>query len=110
MSETKPFAEGHKSVDPERVQPLNPFDHDDGVSGQSYSREREERLRRADPSGTVAAKPGIRNEPSGGRDIPPENGSRAWIDPKTGEVHGSGVGAGGGAPGEDFDSDPASGA
>ncbi|TPG12173.1 hypothetical protein [Sphingomonas oligophenolica] len=44
-----------------------------------------------------------------GRDIPPDNGQRAWFDPKTGEVHGSGVGAGGGESGEDFDSDTASG-
>ncbi len=43
------------------------------------------------------------------RDIPPENGKRASIDRRTGEVHGSGVGAGGGSPGEDFDSDTASG-
>ncbi len=41
--------------------------------------------------------------------IPPENGSRASIDPRTGEVHGSGVGTGGGSPGEDFSSDSATG-
>lgn len=35
--------------------------------------------------------------------IPPENGKRATIDPVTGEVHGSGMGAGGGSPGEDMD-------
>lgn len=43
------------------------------------------------------------------RDIPPENGKRAWIDSATGTVHGSGVGAGGGSEGEDFDSDRAAG-
>lgn len=43
------------------------------------------------------------------RDIPQENGKRASIDEVTGEVHGSGVGAGGGSSGEDFDSDAASG-
>jgi hypothetical protein len=37
--------------------------------------------------------------------IPPENGARGWVDQKTGAVHGSGSGAGGGQPGEDFDSD-----
>ncbi len=109
MADTKPFADGHPAVDPERTRPTNPFDHDAGVSGQSYSRERDEQLRRDDPPGAVAAKPGPREEPSRGRDIPPENGSRAWIDPKTGEVHGSGAGAGG-APGEDYDSDRAGGA
>ncbi len=43
------------------------------------------------------------------KDIPPENGKRASIDSKTGAVHGSGVGAGGGSPGEDFDNDSATG-
>jgi len=41
--------------------------------------------------------------------FPPENGRRAFIDERTGEVHGSGAGAGGGNPGEDFASDPAAG-
>ena len=41
--------------------------------------------------------------------IPPDNGRRASVDPKTGEVHGSGAGAGGGNPGEDFASDSAAG-
>jgi hypothetical protein len=41
--------------------------------------------------------------------IPPENGRRAGIDPRTGEVHGSGSGAGGGNPCEDFASDAAGG-
>ena len=35
--------------------------------------------------------------------IPPDNGHRASVDAGTGEVHGSGAGAGGGNPGEDFD-------
>jgi hypothetical protein len=37
-------------------------------------------------------------------DIPSENGRRRSIAPN-GEVRGSGVGAGGGNPGEDFDTD-----
>ncbi|MEH3160371.1 MAG: hypothetical protein PGN08_16490 [Sphingomonas taxi] len=41
--------------------------------------------------------------------MPPDNGRRASFDPATGEVHGSGSGAGGGNPGEDFDSDAATG-
>jgi hypothetical protein len=44
-------------------------------------------------------------EPAYGRDIPPEAGKRAYIDNKTGEVHGSGSSAGGGNPGEDIDLD-----
>ena len=43
------------------------------------------------------------------RDIPHDNGVRASIDPVTGEVRGSGVGAGGGSAGEDFSSDSATG-
>lgn len=43
------------------------------------------------------------------RDLPPDNGRRASVDPVTGEVHGSGAGAGGGQPGEDFDNDAATG-
>jgi len=41
--------------------------------------------------------------------FPPENGRRASFDERSGEVFGSGVGAGGGNPGEDFASDPAAG-
>lgn len=41
--------------------------------------------------------------------FPPENGRRAFFDERTGEVHGSGAGAGGGNSGEDFASDPAAG-
>ncbi|WP_174286340.1 hypothetical protein [Sphingomonas bacterium] len=41
--------------------------------------------------------------------IPPDNGTRASVDPRTGEVRGSGVGAGGGSSGEDPSSDSAAG-
>ena len=41
--------------------------------------------------------------------IPPDNGVRASVDPVTGEVRGSGVGAGGGSAGEDLSSDSATG-
>lgn len=41
--------------------------------------------------------------------LPPDNGRRAFFDEKTGAVHGSGAGAGGGNPGEDFASDSAAG-
>ena len=37
--------------------------------------------------------------------IPPEAGKHAHVDPKTGEVHGSGASAGGGNAGEDYDDD-----
>lgn len=45
-------------------------------------------------------------DPSDQRDIEPEDGKRAYLDPHTGEVHGSGAGAGGGNPGEDLDDGP----
>lgn len=41
-------------------------------------------------------------------DIPPDSGSRAHV-LKSGEVRGSGMGAGGGNPGEDLDNDPGGG-
>lgn len=53
---------------------------------------------------------GVGIEPGRGNDeaseaIPAQAGTRGWIDQKTGAVHGSGSGAGGGQPVEDFDSD-----
>jgi hypothetical protein len=42
-------------------------------------------------------------------DIPRESGKPAGFDPVSGEVLGSGSGAGGGNPGEDHDSDPMAG-
>lgn len=67
-------------VDPERDPSTNPFDHGEGLFGQSYSREREEALREADPSGKVAA------DPEAG-------GARASI-AMTGEAYGSGADTG----------------
>jgi hypothetical protein len=37
---------------------------------------------------------------------PSDAGHRAYIDEETGEVHGSGAGAGGGNPGENYDTGP----
>lgn len=90
-------------IDPERTKPHNPFDHEEGVSGQSYSREREAAWAADDPSGAVAAR-----APDGGSEgrTPPEAGRRAAIDPATGEARGSGSGAGDSPAGEDYDSDP----
>ena len=73
-------------VDPEH-HPDHAFDQPTGYSGQGYIREREvaEGRRHADPAVTP--------EPDG-RDIPPDNGARASVDPRTGEVHGAGIGTG----------------
>ena len=90
--------------------PANAFDTQEGYSGQDYHVDREEAEAARDPSGQV--NPGADRRPADnpeGADLPPENGRRAFVDPRTGEVHGSGAGAGGGSPGEDFDSDPQAG-
>ncbi|WBH18140.1 hypothetical protein [Sphingomonas radiodurans] len=71
----------HPAVDPDRRAAKNAFDHAGGVSGQTYSREREEALRLADPSGAVDADPSHAGEGAG---------ARASVDPASGEVHGSG--------------------
>jgi len=91
----------HPEVDPQRRKPANGFDTLDGYSGQDYHRDRESEEAARYPSGAVsprAVAPGERRTA--------ERGTAAWVDPDTGEVHGSGSGAGGGNPGEDYDSDP----
>ncbi|KQN36654.1 hypothetical protein ASG37_13825 [Sphingomonas sp. Leaf407] len=86
----------HPAVDPERTRPHNAFDRPDGRTGQEYDRTRDADQARAD------AGPAPSLNAQDGRDLPPDNGRRAWIAPN-GEAHGSGMGAGGGAAGEDFD-------
>ncbi len=86
-------------IDPERPHTDRPFDRADGYSGQAYRREDEAALGQRT----------IEHENADARDIPPDNGRAAGVDPRTGEVRGSGVGAGGGQPGEDFDTAGASG-
>ena len=107
MTDTGPFDKDHPQVDPQRTKPLNAFDRSDGSSGQEYSSDRALAEYGDSPVAPVhksgVAEGGSGNAP--GADLPPDNGSRAWIDQKTGEVHGSGAGAGGGNPGEDFDND-----
>jgi len=111
MSSTeRPGGEGKDWVDPERRQPANAFDSDEGVAGLRYSRERERLEGGRHPSGEVDQDiPAIVSNAAPGEDIPPQNGRRASFDAKTGVVRGSGAGAGGGNPGEDYDSDSASG-
>jgi hypothetical protein len=89
-------------VDPERLRGANAFDQPTGYSGQGYTAGREiaEGARGADPAF---------REQVDGRDLPPDAGHRAHVDPATGEVHGSGAGTGGGNAGEDFDQSGASG-
>jgi hypothetical protein len=89
-------------VDPERPRRANAFDQSGGYSGQDYTAGREI------AEGAAAADPTFRPTVDG-RDLPPDAGRRASVDPVTGAVHGSGAGTGGGNPGEDFDSSGASG-
>jgi hypothetical protein len=82
-----------------------PIGNGPGYSGQEYD------------AGHFAADRVLRKSAEGGKRsarpaddrFPPENGRSGSFDEQTGEVHGSGVGAGGGNPGEDFASDPAAG-
>ncbi|WP_298809286.1 hypothetical protein [uncultured Sphingomonas sp.] len=93
----------HAEVDHERSHQPAPFNRPEGYTGQDYSVEDERARGARAPSGTVAARPGehVRDAAP----VPPDNGQRASFDPATGEVHGSGSGAGGGNPGEAFDDD-----
>jgi hypothetical protein len=79
------------------------FGKGDGYSGDEYDsmdHAAERHLQNRDRA------PGVESvERDDGRDIPREAGKRAYIDNKTGEVHGSGASAGGGNPGEDIDLD-----
>lgn len=77
----------------------------DGYSGQEYDTNdhaSERWLRKLD-----TPQPDAKMEVSNidRRDMGPDAGVRATVDPTTGAVHGSGSGAGGGNPGEDYDSD-----
>jgi hypothetical protein len=76
-----------------------------GYSGQEYDADDFA----ADRALKESAEAPRRSTKSADDRFPPENGRRASFDERTGEVHGSGVGAGGGNPGEDFASDPAAG-
>ena len=85
-----------------------PFDHDRGHSGQAYHRDDEQAMGRAEPSGSVTTTPPAPGEGNTDTSLPDDNGKRAAVDPKTGEVHGSGAGAGGGNRGDEIDEvDPA---
>lgn len=88
--------------------PSQPFDRDEGYSGQGYHRDDEAALGRTEPAGSVTTKPSVDSGGNAGTSLPDDNGKRASVDPKTGEVHGSGAGAGGGNRGDEIDEvDPA---
>jgi hypothetical protein len=90
-----------KSGDADRT--ADGFGKGEGYSGDEYDsadHAAERHLQNRDGAHDAGA-----DEAADGRDIPPEAGKRAYIDNKTGEVHGSGSSAGGGNPGEDIDLD-----
>jgi len=85
-----------------------PFDRDGGYTGQDYHRDDEHAMGRAEPSGRVTTTPPVPGEGNADTSLPDDDGRRATVDPKTGEVHGSGAGAGGGHRGDEIDEvDPA---
>jgi len=103
VTDSRPTDSEHAGIDPDRARDATPFDKDDHFTGQTYTQdaERAEGDRHRDPASP---------EPEGeARDIPPDDGRRAFV-AKDGSVHGSGSGIGGGSPGEDIDSSSASGA
>ena len=107
MTAEVPPPPAHPAVDREHDPSRNPFDEPASQTGQAYSQDRERAMGRAGPSGHPLVGDHATVDPPHddpeGHDLPPENGRRAWIDPHSGEVHGSGSGAGGGNEGEDFD-------
>jgi hypothetical protein len=82
-----------------------PIGNGPGYSGQEYDADNFAANRMLKESAEV---PERSNKSTDDR-FPPDNGRRASFDERTGEVHGSGVGTGGGNPAEDFASDPAAG-
>ncbi|WP_380787248.1 hypothetical protein [Sphingomonas sp. R86521] len=101
--ENAPKPADNVSVKPGDADPTaDGFGQGDGYSGDEYDsvgHAAERHLKNRDTHEAGA------DEPAAGRDIPPGAGKRAYIDNKTGEVHGSGSSAGGGNPGEDIDLD-----
>ena len=88
--------------------PSQPFDRDRGHSGQDYHLDDEAAMGRVEPSGSVTVSGPLGGDGNDGTSLPTDNGSRASVDPRTGEVHGSGAGAGGGHRGDEIDEgDPA---
>lgn len=90
--------------------------NEDGTKGGRFGNEYDSHQHRSPDkvgvgtAGSGHADGGVGIDPGGatsapGEAIPPADGARGWVDQKTGAVHGSGSGAGGGQPGEDFDTD-----
>ena len=87
-----------------RGNPRGTKGHHFGNEYDSHEHRSPDLVRVGQGDGGVAADP-LRDTHAPGEAIPPEAGARAWVDQRTGEVHGAGSGAGGGQPGEDYDQD-----
>lgn len=85
--------------------------NEDGIKGPHFGNEYDSHIHNSPDLVAVGSDDGgvgidpLEQTSAPGEAIPPDAGARGWIDQRTGEVHGSGVGAGGGQSGEDFDSD-----
>lgn len=98
-------------TDPDTALHGNPHGTDGHYSGQEYDSADKSRPRHVEVGasrGDRAADPAAPNARPG-EAIPADAGRRAYVDAKTGEVHGSGAGAGGGTGTEDYDHDTAGG-
>lgn len=102
MTDSRPLDPANAGIDRERRRDAGPFDKDDHFTGQTYHRDAEQ------AQGDRHRDPPPVHDPDDPRDLPPDNGRRAFV-AKDGSVHGSGSGIGGGNPGEDLDSSAASG-
>lgn len=107
--EKRPEGSKFAWVDPQRAEPADASNNDVGISGTGYSLKSERAEGEKLSSGNVDAHAPARSKQIVEDGARPDAGRRASFDPKTGKVHGGGAGAGGGNPGEDFDSDPMSG-
>ncbi|MBB4618393.1 hypothetical protein [Sphingomonas abaci] len=86
-------------------------DNPTGTKGHYSGQEYDSHARKNPPQVAVGAgEGGVARHPidathAPGEAIPEEAGRRAHVDQRTGEVHGSGMGAGGGSEGENYDND-----
>jgi len=104
-----PTVPARPEIDPTVPQTGNNHGEADGYSGQEPGTYASPTPTEADAGAVRGGMPADRGSgPGAGQDasdIPPEAGHRATVDQRTGEVHGSGAGAGGGRAGEDLDDD-----
>jgi len=108
-----PHDPARPEIDPNVPQVGNTHGEADGYSGQEPGTFDNPTPAHADAGAVRGGMPAGRSTGAGAGqeagNIPPEAGHRATVDQRTGEVHGSGAGAGGNAAGEDPDHDSSGG-